>query len=151
MVWRALRAAAATAPDASLMVHTTRASHGLALVLNTTLDKPRCAALARTVQRTTLSQRPKCTVSAVTRVDAHGNDVGPAIRQKVGHVEAQRGIGIVVATDQTAVDEHQHVTDRTVELDPDATPDVARRDLEFASIPADAGFRVASPKRLVSV
>ena len=60
-------------------------------------------------------------------------------------------ITVVVAADEAAVDEHEHVAEGAIDLDPDAAARVAGGYIECAAVPAHAGFRIAPAQRLVTV
>jgi len=84
-------------------------------------------------------------------VDAHHNVVLFAAVQITGEIKAKWRIAVVVAADEEAVDEDQHVAKGAVELNPDAAALVTGWHVEFATIPTDATFRIAATQRLVAV
>ena len=62
---------------------------------------------------------------AEARIDARNDVVLLAVRQKVREVEAEGRVAVVVAADEAAVDEYQHVAESAVELNPDAAARIA--------------------------
>src|SRR5271165_1517439 len=84
-------------------------------------------------------------------IDAQNNIVTRSIREKIGELELKWDVAIVVSAHKTAIDKDQRVPEDSVELDPGAAACVAGRNLEFAPIPAHAGFRIAPAQRFVSV
>src|ERR1035437_465320 len=84
-------------------------------------------------------------------VDPQDNVVYRAVGEEIRQIEAERNIAVVAAADEAAVDENHHIAKSAVELNPDAAANIARGDLEFAPVPAYAGFRVAASQRLVAV
>src|ERR1700691_1096670 len=84
-------------------------------------------------------------------VDARDNIVLRAIGQKVRQIETERRIAVVVATDEAAIDKDNHIAKRAVELNRNPLARVARRNLELAPVPTDAGLRITPSKRLESV
>ena len=85
------------------------------------------------------------------RVNSQHYAVLRTVCQKIAEIETEGRVAIVVPADEAAVHKHKGVTEDSVEFDEDASTPVVLRDLGFASIPADAGLRVAAPKRLVSM
>ncbi len=71
--------------------------------------------------------------------------------EKIRDVEAEGRVTVVVAADEAAVHEHQHVAKGPVELKIDATPRIARRNFELLPVPAHAGLRIAPSQRFVPV
>ena len=86
---------------------------------------------------------------AIARVDAGDDAVFGADGKEVGDVEAEGGVGVVVAPDEAPVDKEEDVAKGAVELDGDAAAGVAGWDQELAPVPAHAGLRIAPAQRLV--
>ncbi len=90
---------------------------------------------------------------AIAEAGVHADDqiVLAAIIQKVGQVEAEGRVAIVVATHERAVQEHQRVAEGSVELDRHAPSGVFLGNIEDAPVPAHAGLGIAAAQRLVAV
>src|SRR6266496_4395722 len=74
-----------------------------------------------------------------------------AVVQKIGEIEAERRISIVVAPNEIAVQKHKRAAKGSVELDDGASPGIFLRCIEDAAVPADAGFGIAATERFVAV
>jgi len=77
-------------------------------------------------------------------IDAKDNGVLLAEVEKVGEVEAEGCVAVVIATNEAAVDEDENASEGAVELDDDALALIGGGDVEEAAIPADGGLRVAA-------
>ncbi len=74
-----------------------------------------------------------------------------AVVEEVREVETEGGVAVVVAADEAAVDEDEHIANGAVEFDPDATAEIGRGNFKFAAVPADTGLGVATAEGLVTV
>jgi hypothetical protein len=86
---------------------------------------------------------------AEARINTQNNAVPATVIQEVGEVETERYIAIVVAADEASVDKHKHIAKCTVELDPNAPPEVACWNFEFAAVPTHARFRISTAQGLI--
>src|SRR6266498_1569162 len=84
-------------------------------------------------------------------VHSQDNVVPAAVIQKIGEIEAEWCVAIVVTPDEAPVHEHKHIAKSTVELDPDAAAQVARRNFKLAPVPAHAVFGIPTAQRLIAV
>jgi hypothetical protein len=84
-------------------------------------------------------------------VDARGDVVFGAVVEKVGEVEAEGRIAVVVAADEASIDEDENIAEGSIKLNPDAAARVRSGDVEPAPVPAYAGIRVAPAERLVAM
>ena len=88
---------------------------------------------------------------AKARVHAHHDAVLRAHRKKVGNVEAEWRVAVIVAADEAPVHEDEHIAKRSVELHRNPSPGVARWNVKLAPIPPHACFRIAPAQRLESM
>ena len=88
---------------------------------------------------------------AEARIHAQNNVVLGAIGEEVGQIAVERRIAVVVAADKAAVHEDQHAAEGAIELHGDAAAEVARGNLEFAAVPAHAGFGIPAADGLEAV
>src|ERR1035441_321112 len=87
----------------------------------------------------------------LTSIDAEGDVVGGAVSKEVRYIEVEGNVAAVAAANITTVEKYDRVPEGAVELYPNAAAHVGRRNIEFAPIPAHAGFRIAAAERLISV
>ena len=85
------------------------------------------------------------------RVDAHRDHVAGAVVEEIGEIDTERRVAALVASDDVAVAEDHAVAEHAVELDGNAATEIARRNLERAPIPADAGLGKLASQRLEAV
>ena len=88
---------------------------------------------------------------AIAGIDADDDAVPGADGEKVGDVVVERRVAAVVAAEITAVNEDHRVAESAVELDGDASAGIARRNVELAPIPSDAGLRILAAEGLKAV
>ena len=88
---------------------------------------------------------------AKARVHARHDAVLRPDSEKIRDVEAEGRVAVVVAADEAAVHEEQHIAKGPVELKIDTPARIARRNLELLAVPAHAGLRIAPSQRLVSM
>ena len=88
---------------------------------------------------------------AIASVHARHNAVLRADGEKVGNVEAEGRVAVVVAPDEAPVHKHHHIAKGAVKLDRNAPPGVARGNVELAPVPPHAGLGIAPPQRLESM
>src|SRR5271165_2864244 len=84
-------------------------------------------------------------------VDAEGDAVFAAVVEKVGEVETEGSVAVVVAADEAAVDEDDDAAEGAIELHPGAAAGVGSGDVELAAVPADTGLGIAAAERLVAM
>src|ERR1700681_3591807 len=84
-------------------------------------------------------------------VHAHEQIVLAAVIQKVSQIEAERGVSIVIAPHERAVQEHQRIAKGPVELQHHAPAGIFFGDIKNSSIPSHAGFWIAATQRLVAM
>ena len=88
---------------------------------------------------------------AKARVNANHNAVLRTHSEKIGNVEAERRVAIIVATDEAPVHEHEYVAKRPVELHRNPSAGVACRNVELAPVPPHACLGITPAQRLESM
>jgi hypothetical protein len=84
-------------------------------------------------------------------IHSEENIVLLAIHEKIGEVEAEGGVSIIVSPNETAIHPNQSIPEHAVKLDPDPSAHISCRNLELAPVPAHAVLRIATAYRLVAV
>src|SRR6202012_4208913 len=79
---------------------------------------------------------------AEARVHAHHQVILFAIVRKVGDVEGEGRVTVIISADKTTIHEYQRAPERAIELQADPPPGIARREIEAAPVPAHAGLRI---------
>src|SRR5262249_7485827 len=90
---------------------------------------------------------------AVAEAGVHANHeiVFFSVAKEVAQVETERRVAVVVAADEISVEKDESAAESPVEFEDDAAALVFFGDVESAAVPADAGFRISSAERLVTV
>ncbi len=84
-------------------------------------------------------------------VHAHDQEVLAAVVQKVGDVEAEGRITVVIASHEVSVHKHQRAAKGAIELDHGTAVCIFLRNVERAPVPAHAGLRIPPAQRFVAV
>src|SRR3954470_16907908 len=84
-------------------------------------------------------------------VHAHDEIVPFSVTKKITHIKPERRVSVVVASDEIAVQEHQRTAEGSIEFNNNPASRIFLRNVECAPVPADAGFGITPPQRLVSV
>jgi hypothetical protein len=84
-------------------------------------------------------------------VDAGYDAVLSADGEKVGEVEVEGRVAVVIAADEAAVDPDEDIAEDSVEVDGDAAACVGCGNVEGAAVPADAALGITAADGLVAV
>jgi hypothetical protein len=85
------------------------------------------------------------------RIHANRDAVFLSVRKKVGQIEAEGRVAVVIAANEIAVAENQRAAEGTIEIEEYAAAQVAFGHIKHAPIPAHAGLGILPAERLESV
>src|SRR5271166_5688158 len=83
---------------------------------------------------------------AVAEAGVHADDqkILAAVVQKVGDIEAEGGIAVVVAANEISVEEDERAGEGAIDLVCNAAAGISFGDIDREEIPPDAGYRIAA-------
>ena len=84
-------------------------------------------------------------------VHPHNQIVLFSVPKEITQIEAKGSIAVVVTADEISVQKHQRAAEGAVEFDNNPPAGIPFRDVEGATIPADAGLGIPPAQRLETV
>ncbi len=70
---------------------------------------------------------------------------------EVGKVEAERSVSVIVASNEISIQKHESAAKGSIEFHADTAPRIFFGNIEGPPVPADAGFGIAAPERLIAM